>query len=193
MSNTAPHAEHLREKHLTEVFRKYRSQLSGYIAARVPSKEDCEDILQDVFYRLARMDPEEKPVEHVSGWLYSVTRNLIIDKRRKRREEELTYQSGTEEDDSFIGELAVWLPDEDASPETEFIRTMVWEELETALAELPEEQRAVFELTELQGFSFKEIADSVQLPVNTLISRKRYAVLHLRKRLARLYEELLYK
>ena len=157
-------------QYVSELFRKYQAQLKGFIAKRVPSKEDCEDILQNVFYQLAKINIETNPIEQVSAWLYSVTRNQIIDWSRKKREEALPEVHNNEEDQSFISELTGLLLDEDASPEMDFIRSLVWE---------------------LEGFSFKEISESTGITVNTLISRKRYAVLHLRKRLARLYDELL--
>ena len=178
-------------QYVSELFRKYQAQLKGFIAKRVPSKEDCEDILQNVFYQLAKINIETNPIEQVSAWLYSVTRNQIIDWSRKKREEALPEVHNNEEDQSFISELTGLLLDEDASPEMDFIRSLVWEELENAMNELPEEQSTIFKLTELEGFSFKEISESTGITVNTLISRKRYAVLHLRKRLARLYDELL--
>lgn len=176
---------------VADIFRKYQSQLQRFIARRVDSKEDGEDILQDVFYQLSRIDMVENPIQQVSSWLYAVTRNLIIDRSRKQREEEMPYLNKSDEDGNFIDELTIMLLDEDASPEQDYIKTMIWEQLELALAELPEEQRVVFELTELQGFSFKEISESTGTTINTLISRKRYAVLHLRKRLTELYKELL--
>ncbi len=171
---------------------KYQAQLRGFINKRVPSPEDAEDILQNVFYQLARVDFEANPIEQVSAWLYSVARHQIIDLGRKQREEEMPYVADRD-DDSFIGELTLMLLDEDASPETDMVKSLIWEELDAALAELPEEQRTVFQLTELEGFTFKDIADSTGIPINTLLSRKRYAVLHLRKRLAQLYEDLLTK
>lgn len=185
------YGDYNQSQHISDLFRKYQAQLKGFIAKRVPSREDCEDILQNVFYQLAKIDLKANPIDQISAWLYSVTRNQIIDWSRKKREEELPTVQNNEEDGSFIGELAGLLLDEAASPEMDFIRSLVWEELDRAMDELPEEQKIVFKLTELEGFSFKEISDSTGIPVNTLLSRKRYAVLHLRKRLARLYEELL--
>ncbi|NDV82982.1 RNA polymerase sigma factor [Bacteroides sp. 51] len=173
------------------IFKQYQKQLRSFIGKRVLSKEDGEDILQDVFYQLSKVDLEENPIQKISSWLYAVARNLIIDRSRKQKEEEMPYRKKSEDDGSFIEELTVMILDEDASPEIDYVKALVWEELEIALAELPEEQRVVFELTELQGFSFKEISESTGVTVNTLISRKRYAVLHLRKRLSTLYNELL--
>lgn len=176
---------------VANIFRKYQAQLKGFINKRVSSREDSEDILQNVFYQFMKSDQEENPIEQIAAWLYSVARNQIIDRSRKRREEEMPYLSTNEDDGTFLKELSELMPDEDQSPEMDFIRSTVWEELEHALLELPDEQRTVFELTELEGIPFKEIAESTGIPVNTLISRKRYAVLFLRKRLYNLYEDIL--
>lgn len=179
------------KENISAIFKKYQAQLKGYISKRGLSKEDSEDVLQNVFYQLAKVDLAANPIEQISGWLYSVARNQIIDRKRKHKEEEMPYYADDSEDGSFIVEVTKVLFDEDASPETEYLHSLVWEELELALSELPDEQREAFELTELEGFSFKEISAAINVPVNTLISRKRYAVLHLRERLKDLYGELL--
>ena len=180
-----------RKINISEVFKKYQGQLKSFIAKRVTAQEDREDILQDVFYQLLKTDPVAPPVQQISAWLYTVTRNLIIDRKRKHREKEIP-QARTEEGETFIlKEVSECLFDADNSPEKEYIRSLVWEELDKALAELPDEQLIVFELNELQNFSFKEISESSGIPVNTLLSRKRYAVLYLRERLYNIYEELL--
>ncbi|GAB6010786.1 RNA polymerase sigma factor [Viscerimonas tarda] len=181
----------LAEQNVSDIFKKYRGQLKGYIAKHVISKEDGEDILQNVFYRLAKIDLIENPIEQMSSWLYSVAHNLIVDNSRKRKEEAMPVIANEDEDGRFLAEVTDLLFDNDNSPEMEYMRSLVWDELETALSELPAEQRNVFELTELEGFSFKEIAEATGITVNTLISRKRYAVLHLRERLKDLYEELI--
>ncbi|KAA6337821.1 ECF RNA polymerase sigma factor SigW [termite gut metagenome] len=173
---------------VSETFAKYHSQLKGFISKRVPSKEDCEDILQEVFYQLAKVNLEENPIRQISSWLYSVARNRIIDRSRKQREEELPYYFD-DGGDLLADEISGLLPDEISSPETILVKSLIWEELEIALSELPDEQRTVFELTELDGFSFKEISESTGISVNTLLSRKRYAVMYLRKRLFDCYEE----
>lgn len=179
-------------KGVADIFKQYQAQLKGFISKRVPSKEDCEDILQDVFYQLSKADLTENPIQQMSGWLYSVARNRITDKYRKKKEVEMPYFTDGESDDiSFITEMSDLLVDGNSSPETEYLKSLVWDELNIALTELPEEQRTVFELTELQGFSFKEISESTGITVNTLISRKRYAVLYLRERLADLYDDFL--
>lgn len=188
-SNTSAETE--RNVWVADIFRKYQAQLKGFITKRVSSKEDSEDILQNVFYQFLKYDREESPIEQIAAWLYSVARNQIIDRSRKHKEEEMPYLSSSDDDGTFLKELAELMPDEDQSPEMDFIRSTVWDELENALLELSDKQRTVFELTELEGIPFKEIAESTGIPINTLISRKRYAVLFLRKRLYSLYEELL--
>ncbi len=173
---------------------EYRPKLKSFIRKHVSNKEDADDILQDVFYQLTKaFDNPVNPVEQVSAWLYRVARNLIINKGTKMREEEMpTYRD--EEGDDVLKDFSEILFNSETSPspETEYLRSLVWTELENALAELPVEQREVFELTELEGIPVKEIAEAMNVSVNTVLSRKHYAVLHLRKRLAGLYEELLY-
>ncbi|WP_062182864.1 RNA polymerase sigma factor [Dysgonomonas macrotermitis] len=174
---------------VTEIFNTYQAQLRGFISKRVVSKDDCEDILQNVFYQLSKVDPLVNPINQISGWLYAVTRNQIADWSRKQKKEEMPVV--TREDDEFLTEVTEILLLDDESPETTYLRSIVWTELDAALEELPPLQREVFELTELQGFSFKEISESTGIPVNTLLSRKRYAVLYLRERLKNLYDDLL--
>jgi len=180
----------LQEKAVLDIYHKYKSPLRGFITKRVPSKEDSEDILQNVFYQLSKIDLVENPITHISAWLYSVARNLIIDRSRKRKEEEMPYISDRDDETTLSREITDTLLSMN-SRESDFIKTLIWDELGAALEELPQEQRDIFELTELEGFSFKEIADLTGITVNTLISRKRYAVLHLRKRLFEVYEEFL--
>ncbi len=180
-------AERIKHGQITAIFKKYNAQLRGFINKRIVSEEDAEDILQNVFYQLSKIDLIEHPIEHISAWLYSVAGNQIIDRSRKKREERLPGMVSDSEDSYLPYDIS----DDTSTPEKEFLKTMVWEELELSLKELPDEQRSVFELTELQGISFKEIAEATGIPVNTPISRKRYAVQHLRKRLDILYKDLL--
>lgn len=173
-----------------EMVKQYQRQLQRFIRRRVSSDEDAEDILQDVFYKLAKADAMMTPIEHVSGWLYKVARNQIYDWR-------LSKKAGDkwEQDEALLetplDDLAEILLSPADTPEMEYLRKQIWHELELALAELPPEQREVFELTEFAGMSFKEIAAAQNVPVNTLMSRKHYAVLYLRKKLTGLYCELL--
>lgn len=173
---------------------EYQSPLKSYIRNRVSSEQDAEDILQEVFYQLAKADSMMNPIEQVSAWLYKVAKNQVFNWKAKKREESLPQYYSDEEDEEILKEFSDILFNEDASnstPETEYLRSLVWVELEKALEELPVEQREVYEMTELQGVPVKEIAKQLGIPQNTVLSRKRYAVLHLRKRMSTLYYELL--
>ena len=171
-------------------------RLRSFIRKRVPNKEDAEDILQDVFFQLIKtVEGTLSPIEQVTAWLYRVARNIIINKGKKRQEEELPVLYERDENEDILNEFSELLFNdsrEAATPETEYLRSLVWQELEKALAELPAEQRAAFELTELEGLPAKEVAESIGISVNTLLSRKHYAVKHLRKQLDCLYKEMLY-
>ncbi len=172
---------------------EYRPQLKAFIRKRVSNNEDADDILQDVFYQLIKtVDNAMHPIEQVSAWLYRVARNLIINKGIKKQEEELPVYRNNE-DDEVLNDFSEILFDNETSPtpETEYLRSLVWTELENALSELPPEQREIFELTELEGIPVKEISETTGIAVNTLLSRKHYAVKHLRKRLADLYNDIL--
>lgn len=172
-----------------KIYEEHQAELKGYISRQVTFKEDVEDILQNVFYNLAKVDQEENPIEQISSWLYSVAKNQIIDRKRKKKEER--FPAAYSDDQEFLMDISSILSDDADTPEVMYLQSLVWEELDMALAELPEEQRVVFELTEMQGISFKEISKSTGIPVNTLISRKRYAILHLRECMKELYEEIL--
>ncbi len=184
------------QQNVEQVFTEYRPKLKAFIRKRVSNNEDADDILQDVFYQLAKTveNTAANPIEQVSAWLYRVARNLIINKGIKKREEELPVYCNDDGDDDVLKDFSELLFDKDASPspETEYLRSLVWTELNNALAELPAEQREIFELTELDGIPVKDISETTGVAVNTLLSRKHYAVLHLRKRLAGLYKEIIY-
>jgi RNA polymerase sigma factor (sigma-70 family) len=166
---------------LSDIFRREQGRLRSFVRRRIADEGDVEDILQDVFYELVEAYRLMKPVEQAGAWLFRVARNRIIDFFRKKRPVQL-------EDDLSIEEM---LPSADAGPDAAFARSLLWEELEDALEELPEEQRAVFIAHEIEGQSFKEMAAETGLSVNTLLSRKRYAVLHLRERLKEIYDEMI--
>ncbi len=177
-------------RNVSEVIKNYNGRLKSFIRKRVHSIEDADDILQDVFYQLAEADSLMKPIDQITSWLFTVARNKIIDLYRKKKTESIAMYNSNEDDDAVF-ELKELLYDEGNTPETEYLRSLVWTELTKALEELPAEQREVFEMHELQDLSFKEIAEKTGESVNTLISRKRYAVLFLRERLQILYDELI--
>jgi RNA polymerase sigma factor (sigma-70 family) len=176
------------DQRLSEAIAREQPRLRNFIRRRVADPGHAEDILQDVFYELVAAYRLMQPVEQVGAWLFRVARNRIIDLFRKRKHEAL--DSGASTADS--GELLRWedlLPSPDAGPEALFARNVLLEELDAALDELPREQREVFIAHEIEGRSFKELAAETGLSVNTLLSRKHYAVLHLRKRLQTIYDE----
>lgn len=160
----------------------------GFIRSRVKTDEDAEDIMQDVWYQLTAILNSE-PIEQTGAWLYRVARNKIIDKHKKKTEE-LFENNLNESDDEDDVDFRAMLLTEATTPETEYIRSMFWEQLFLALDELPEEQRQVFIWQELDSVPFQEIADTTGENIQTLVTRKRYAVLHLRKRLKQLYNEI---
>lgn len=177
-----------RRQNIIQAVRDYGKRLFSFIRGRVNTDEDAEDILQDVWYQFTNvMDTES--IEQTSAWLFRVARNRIIDKYRKHQTASLEDEifGDDEEGDFSFREM---LLAENATPETEHLRNLFWQQLFTALNELPEEQRQVFIWNELEDVSFNEIAERTGEKVNTLISRKRYAVLHLRKRLEQLYKEI---
>ncbi len=178
------------DQRITDVVKREQSRLRNFIRRRVPDPRDAEDILQDVFYELVEANRLLMPIEHVTGWLFRVARNRITDLFRKKRPESFSDVAiGDEEDELLDGDVEDLLPSPEAGPEALFARNVLLEELELALEELPHEQREVFVAHELEGRSFKEIAAETGVSVNTLLSRKRYAVLHLRKRLHSIYDE----
>src|SRR3954466_7089269 len=161
------------DRRINEVVEREQSRLGSFIRRRVPDPRDAEDILQDVFAELVEANRLLMPIDHVTGWLFRVARNRIVDLFRKKRPDALDDRTIVDGDEELrLDEL---LPSPDAGPEAEFTRAVLLEEMELALAELPEEQRAVFVAHEIDGRSFKEIAAVTGVNVNTLLSRKRYA------------------
>lgn len=177
---------------IQETVKKESPRLLDFIRRRIPDADDAEDILQDVFYQLIETYRLFKPIEDVGAWLFTVARNKITDRFRKKKPESLEKQLlRSHEEEGEMLNLADILPAQNDAPETKMLRTAVMEELEAALDDLPKEQRQVFMLHEIDGKSFKDISEMTGASVNTLLSRKRYAVLFLRERLKELYKELL--
>lgn len=174
------------------LIKEHQPRLQSFIRKQVPGNEDAEDVLQDVFYQLIKaVENNLNPIEQVTAWLYRVARNTIINRNRKKRAEALPVWSYDEAGNVLEEFSAILFNEDNTTPETEYMRSLVWKELGSALSELPPEQREIFELTELEGLPVKEIAETMNIPVNTLLSRKHYAVKHLRKRLSALYKELM--
>ena len=178
------------DQRIAEELKREQARLRSFIRRRVPDPGDAEDILQDVFYALVEANRMLMPIEHVTGWLFRVARNRITDLFRKKKPQSFGDTAVADEDDELLS-LEDLLPSPDSGPEALFARNVLLDELESALYELPEEQREVFVAHELEGRSFKEMAAETGVSVNTLLSRKRYAVLHLRERLQDIYDEFL--
>jgi RNA polymerase sigma factor (sigma-70 family) len=177
-----------RDRPIPEVVKREQSRLREFIRRRVPDPRDAEDILQEVFFELAEANRLLMPIEHLTGWLFRVARNRITDLFRKKKPESFSAFAVTDEDGDTLT-FEDLLPSPDAGPEALYARRVLLAELESAVDELPREQREVFVAHELEGRSFKEISAETGVAVNTLLSRKRYAVLHLRERLQRIYDE----
>jgi RNA polymerase sigma factor (sigma-70 family) len=173
---------------ISSVVEREQSRLRNFIRGRVPDPRDAEDILQDVFYELVEANHLLMPIEQVTGWLFRVARNRIIDLFRKNNAESFSDIAVAEQDDELL-QLEELLPSPDAGPEALFARNVLLGELELALEELPLEQQEVFVAHEIEGLSFKEIAAETGENINTLLARKHYAVLYLRKRLQNIYSE----
>ena len=171
------------------IIERERARLRNFIRRRVPNVEDVEDILQDVFYELVDANRRLMPIDHVTGWLFQVARHRITDLFRRRqpaRFADVTITTG----DGEVVRVEDLVPSGDAGPEAELMRRRMVAELDQALRDLPDEQRAVFVAHEIEGQSFKEMADETGININTLLARKRYAVLQLRRRLQRVFDEM---
>ncbi len=190
--------ETLRRRHSMELalqienlFKTDRKKFLGFIRQRVRSQEEAEDILQDVFTNvLAASANVQKPIENIASWVFTAVRNRIIDSYRKKRAETFSdmqtpgqAEDGVDAFENFLGDMV-------STPETDLIRKTIWESVQNGLAELPAEQRDVFVKNEFEGISFREMSEETGVNINTLLARKRYAVLHLRKRLKDLYTSM---
>ena len=189
MKDTAVRMAREQDLRISEVVRREQSRLRNFIRRRVSDPGDADDILQDVFYRLVEANRLLMPIDHVTGWLFRVARNRIADLFRKKKPERFTDAAVVNEDDELVP-LEELLPSSDAGPEALYARSVLLDEIEMAIDELPEEQRDVFVGHELEGRSFKEMAAETGVSVNTLLSRKRYAVQHLRERLQSIYDDV---
>src|SRR5262245_41576980 len=177
------------DQRIADVVKREQSRLRNFIRTRVADPRDAEDILQDVFYKLVEANRLLMPIDHATAWLFRVARNRITDFFRKSTPESLADLVVVDEDHELMP-FEDLLPSPDAGPEAAYVRNLLIDELELAIDELPVEQRAVFVAHEFEGRSFKEIAAATGVSVNTLLSRKRYAVLRLRRRLQHIYDEL---
>jgi RNA polymerase sigma factor (sigma-70 family) len=177
------------DQRISEVVARQQSRLRSFIRRRVPDPRDAEDILQDVFYELVEANRLLMPIDHITGWLFRVARNRITDLFRKKKPERLSDATFAHDDEELL-RLEDLLPSSDAGPDALYARSVLLGELVSALDELPEEQRDVFVQHEIEGRSFRELAAATGVNVNTLLSRKRQAVLHLRRRLQGIYDAL---
>jgi RNA polymerase sigma factor (sigma-70 family) len=176
------------DRQISQVVAEQRSRLRSFIRRRVPDPSDAEDIVQEVFYELVEANRLLMPIEHVTGWLYRVARNRITDLFRKKKPVAFSDAAVVDEAGELL-RIEDLLPSPDAGPEALYFRSVLLDELELALEELPHEQREVFVAHELEDRSFKELSAESGVSINTLLSRKRYAVLHLRERLQSIYDE----
>ncbi len=182
----------MESKELDDIIKQQAPRLRSFVRGRVSNREDADDIVQDTFYQFVRsMQMLENPIGQVTSWLFKVAHNLIVNHDTKHREESLTV---AQDDDNFMGDLSeIMVADDSDNPDIQLLRKMVWQELDKAMSELPEEQRQAIQLTEIEGLSVKDAAARMGVPTNTFLSRKHYAVLHVRKRMHKLYQELIGK
>jgi RNA polymerase sigma factor (sigma-70 family) len=175
------------DRQIAEVIAEQRSRLRSFIRRRVPNESDVEDLLQEVFYELVVAHRLLMPIDYVTGWMYRVARNRITDLFRKKRPENFA-DAAVEDEEGVLLRIEDLLPSPDGGPEADYFRQVLFDALERALGELPAEQRSVFIAHEIEGRSFKELSAESGVNVNTLLARKRYAVLHLRQRLQSIHD-----
>ena len=189
MSEPITYKEHMAGTKIEAIFQKEAKRLLGFIRKQVSEMEDAEDLLQDVFYQLTANYEKVTSIDKVSSWLFTVARNKITDLYRKKKAEPFSKHrpKNDDEDGDYALGLEAILPDKEGLADDAMMRSLIWEQVQEGLGELPEEQREVFVMHEFEDKSFKEIAALTGETVNTLLSRKRYAVLYLRERLRELY------
>lgn len=180
------------DRRISELVAKQGARLRNFIRKRVPNEADVEDLLQEVFYELVEANRLLMPIEYVTGWLFQVARNRITDLFRKKKPETFSDAAVVDEEGELL-RIEDLLPSPDAGPEAVYVRNEMLQELELALSELPEEQRQIFLAHEFEGRSFKELSQESGVSINTLLSRKRYAMLHLRERLRSVHDEFFRK
>lgn len=179
-------------KELDDLIQMHTRRLRAFVGGRVSNREDAEDIVQDTLLQLLHsLRILENPLGQVTSWLYTVAHNLIVNHNKKKHEIELPSRLRESEDEQFMGDLSEILVSESDSPDMQMLRQMVWQELDKALAELPAEQREAIVHTEVEGMTSAEAAAHMHVPLGTFLSRKHYAILHIRKRLRALYQELI--
>lgn len=188
---TRPAATAAQDRDITAAVQRERGRLLAFIRRRIADAAEAEDVLQDALYELVLAYRMLQPVEQAGAWLRRVARNRIIDRFRRKRPEQLPPWPAHEAADADDAAFEDLLPAADGGPESDFVRALLLAEIEAALAQLPEEQRAVFLAHEVEGVSFKELAQRSGVSVNTLLSRKHYAVRHLQQRLRQVWDEWL--
>ena len=172
-------------------FTNYSKRLLNFIRSKVNRIEDAEDILSEVFYQYSRINDKLNPIENTAAWLYKTARNRIINQYKKKKDEPLSASYDEDEEDFIYDEIEDIIYGEVNTPETEMLRTLFLDEIQSAISDLPKEKREVFEMTELLDFTIKEVSEETNTPVNTVLSRKHYAVKFLRKRLESLYYDVM--
>lgn len=179
------------EEQIVHLFKNDRNKFLGFILQRVRSQEEAEDILQDVFTNIiAAASNVQKPIENIASWVYTAVRNRIIDSYRKKRAEVFSEMQTPGQIEEGVDNFENFISDFSASPETNIMNQAIWKAVNAGLDELPKEQRDVFVRNEFEGVSFREMSEQTGVNINTLLARKRYAVLFLRKRLADIYRSV---
>jgi RNA polymerase sigma factor (sigma-70 family) len=178
------------QRNIADAFVEYKERLVSFVRKRLAVKDEAEDIVQEIFYQFSRIDDTAKPVEQTAAWLFRVAKNMIINWRKKKRDIPFSILvAADEKKNEAVNSIVDILSADETTPETELLRSLVWKEIESALDELPPPQRDIFIQTEFLGIPVKEISQKTGVQVNTLLSRKHYAVLHLRKRLENIYND----